>query len=188
MQVGVIPGRDCGTCTVCCVELTIDDPELQKVQGYRCKNLVASGGCGIYATRPGTCRRYECGWRLLKWVRAELRPDRSGVLIGLQQSDNELGISVNLLTNAALRAEGLAETIAAAVSAGKPVTLHVQGAPGYTSAKARIDPALAHAVSTLDKPAMLEILRQARRQAQKEGQRGVSVPIKLTPRAAPEGS
>ena len=35
----VIEGRECGSCTVCCVALTIDDPALQKVQGYRCPNL-----------------------------------------------------------------------------------------------------------------------------------------------------
>lgn len=41
MQLDTIPGRECGECNVCCVALTIDDPALQKVQGYRCKNSVA---------------------------------------------------------------------------------------------------------------------------------------------------
>ncbi len=57
MQQETIPGRECGDCNVCCVSLTIDDPELQKVQGYRCKNSVPGKGCVIYQNRPQTCAR-----------------------------------------------------------------------------------------------------------------------------------
>ena len=177
-----IPGRECGSCNVCCVALTINDPELQKVQGYRCKNALPDNSCAIYPTRPQTCRRFNCGWRLLKWVKPTLRPDRSGVLVRLQRHRNEqVGIIIMLLNRAALKAEGLAETVAAAVAAGFPVHLHIPGPPGYTSAQARIDGALADAVAVRDKGAVLEILRQARRQ----GRAGDTVPIRLKPRDAP---
>ncbi len=76
MQLDTIPGRECGECNVCCVALTIDDPALQKVQGYRCKNSVAGQGCVIYETRPQTCRAFNCGWQMLKWVKPTMRPDR----------------------------------------------------------------------------------------------------------------
>ncbi|MGH7041274.1 MAG: hypothetical protein ACREFY_03975, partial [Acetobacteraceae bacterium] len=74
----LVPGRTCGSCNVCCIALTIDDPELQKVQGYRCRNARRDNSCAIYATRPQTCRAFHGGWRLLKWVREPLRPDRAG--------------------------------------------------------------------------------------------------------------
>ena len=79
----LVAGRECGTCNVCCVALTIDDPALRKAQGYRCRNATRDNGCTIYEDRPGTCRAFFCGWRRLKWVREPLRPDRSGVLVRL---------------------------------------------------------------------------------------------------------
>ena len=164
----LVPGRECGTCNVCCVALTIDDPELRKPQGYRCKNTLPDKSCAIYASRPQTCRSFYCGYRRLKWVRDTLRPDVSGVLVRLHgelsQADGKatLGVMFTLLTEAALKAEGLAETVAAAVAADIPVYLHVPGPPGYTAGRARINEALIDAVVARDKEAVLQILRRAR--------------------------
>ena len=176
----VLPGRECGSCNACCIALTIDEPELQKPQGYRCKNAQPDNRCGIYPTRPQTCRSFNCGWRLLKWVREPLRPDRSGVLIRLhgeiaEDGTRQLGIAVILMNRAALKAEGLAETIAAAVNADAPVYLNVPGPPGYTSGQAKLNDALRLAVQTRDKAAVLEILRRAR----VGGAKGERVPIVL---------
>src|SRR5271165_1629932 len=115
----LVPGRSCGSCDVCCVALTIDEPHLQKLQGHRCPNLQQDHLCRIYDTRPQTCRAFFCGWRRLKWVREPLRPDRSGVLVRLHGELStsggtpRLGVMFTLLTDAALRAEGLAESVAA---------------------------------------------------------------------------
>lgn len=185
MQPEIIASRNCGSCNVCCVSLTIDDPELQKLQGYRCRNALPDNSCAIYPTRPHTCRSFECGWRLLKWVRQELRPDQSGVLIRLHYEVSAatgaqtLGVIFTLLGKRALRAEGLAESVAAAVAAGVPVYVQVPGPPGHTSSQARMNDALLHAVQTRDKEGVLEILRVARRQ----GRDGKFVPIKLKERA-----
>jgi hypothetical protein len=191
----LVPGRECGGCDVCCVELTIEDPELQKVQGYRCRHLSPGQGCGIYATRPRTCREFHCGWRSLKWVRETLRPDRSGVLVRLHYEVAKstgvprLGVIFSLLTEASLKAEGLAESVAAAVNAEIPVHIHVPGPPGHTAGQARINEILLDAVRARDKPAVLRILREAR----KRGLVGDHRPIVLAPqpdgtaRLAPEG-
>lgn len=185
MEGDIIPGRDCGSCNVCCVSLTIDDPELQKPQGYRCKNALSDNSCAIYPARPHTCRSFNCGWRLLKWVRQTLRPDLSGVLIRLHYDVSAatgartLGVIFTLLGKRALKAEGLAESIAAAVSAEVPVYLQIPGPPGYTSSQARMNDALRYAVQTKDKEAVLEILRVARQQ----GRHGNFVPIKLKDRS-----
>ena len=188
-DIGLVPGRECGPCTVCCVALTIDDPDLRKVQGYRCRNMLPGKGCGIYETRPQACRAFFCGWRQLKWVRPTLRPDQSGVLIRLHHEvskttrEKRLGVMITLLTDAALKAEGLAETVAAAVNAEIPVFLHVPGPPGHTAAEARVNDVLRDAVITRDRPALLEILRRARAKAKA----GKFKPIVLPPRPAGRG-
>jgi len=64
-----------------------------------------------------------------------------------------------------VHAEGVAETVAAAVAADAPVFLHVPGPPGHTAAQARLNEALLPAVAARDKKALLEILRRGRAQA-----------------------
>ena len=169
MQPPLVPGRECGSCNVCCVALTINEPQLlQKVQGIRCKHNQADNLCAIYDSRPDTCRTFFCGFRQLRWVRDTLRPDRSGVLVRLQNERpdttgrHRIGVIFTLLTQAALKAEGLLESIAAGIAAEVPVYLSLPGPPGYTSSLARINEVLAEAVVTKDKAAMMRILREAR--------------------------
>lgn len=190
MEPELVAGRTCGTCNVCCVALTIDDPALQKVQGYRCKNAQVDNSCAIYDARPATCQTFFCGWRWLKWVREPLRPDTSGVLVRLHNEvssatgERRMGVIFTLLTNAALKAEGLAESVAAAVSAEIPVYLHVPGPPGFTSGQARINDALHDAVFARDKAWVLRVLREARR----VGRAGEHKRIVLRTHPAPEAS
>jgi hypothetical protein len=73
-----------------------------------------------------------------------------------------MGVVFTLLTNAALKADGLAESVAAGVLADIPVFLHVPGPPGYTASQVRINEAVQHAVLTKDKPALLQTLRRLR--------------------------
>ena len=167
----LVASRTCGECNVCCVALAIDDPELQKLEGHRCRNAQRDNGCAIYATRPHTCRTFFCGWRRLKWIRETLRPDKSGVLVRLHvevsgdTGAKHLGVIFTLLNAAALKAEGLAESIAAGVGADVPVYLHLPGPSGHSGAHVRINEALQHAVLTRDKPAVLQTLRRIRNMA-----------------------
>ena len=182
-DVELVAGRECGSCNVCCVVLTINDPAMQKLQGYRCRNARPDNGCAIYETRPQTCRTFFCAWRHLKWIREPLRPDTSGVLFRLHYDkpdaagQRRLGVMVTLLTNAALKAEGLAETVAAAVAADLPVFIHIPGPPGHTASTAKLNDVLRDAVLTRNKPAVLEVLRRARAQ----GRKGNHKPIVLGP-------
>ena len=168
LKIELVPGRECGDCNVCCVALTIEDKDLQKPQGYRCKNTLPNKGCAIYDTRPLTCRTFYCGWRSLKWIREPLRPDTSGVLVRMQYGKTDdnptsrLGVVFSLLTSASLKAEGLAESVAAAVAANVPVYLHVPGPPGYTASQARINEVLINAVMTKDKVAVCGSAGEAR--------------------------
>ncbi len=164
----LIADRPCGECNVCCVALTINDPALQKLPGVRCRHAQHDNSCAIYATRPHTCRAFYCGWRQLKWIRETLRPDRSGVLVQLHgevsaDGTPRMGVAFTLLNAAALRADGLAESVAAAVRADVPVYLHVPGPPGRTSTRVRINEVLLDAVLTWNKPGILNILSRLRR-------------------------
>ena len=71
----LIPGRDCGGCTVCCVFPTINKPEIQKQSGVRCRHCHETG-CGIYDSRPPVCRAYYCAWRTVDIFGEDWRPDR----------------------------------------------------------------------------------------------------------------
>ena len=171
MEPDLVATRSCGECNVCCVALAIDDPELQKLEGHRCRNAQRDNGCAIYATRPHACRTFYCGWRRLKWIRETLRPDKSGVLVRLhievssETGEKHLGVIFGLLNAASLKAEGLAESIAAGVGADVPVYLHLPGPPGLSGAHVRVNEALHDAVLTRNKAAVLQTLRRIRNMA-----------------------
>lgn len=79
-QAALVPGRDCGECTLCCQVQNIDKPDVQKPSGLLCRNCVG-GGCAIYETRYEVCRTFHCAWRQLANLDESWRPDRSGILI-----------------------------------------------------------------------------------------------------------
>lgn len=78
--------RSCGGCTECCTVVPVDLVTLQKPAYARCPHLSeafeAKGpGCGIYPTRPTTCRAWSCVWLDSPVLPDELRPDRCGVTV-----------------------------------------------------------------------------------------------------------
>ena len=75
-----IPGRECGECTVCCVQMSVDDPDLKKDDNVPCPHMIAHRGCSIHDRLPVTCKAWFCGWRFLNFSEA-MRPDRSHVLL-----------------------------------------------------------------------------------------------------------
>jgi Fe-S-cluster containining protein len=146
----------------------------------RCRNTQRDNSCAIYERRPQTCRTFYCSWRQLKWIRETMRPDISGVLVRMhreisrQTGEERMGVIFMLLNRKALKAEGLAESVAAAFASEVPVYLQVPGPPpSYTSSQARMNDALLHAVMTKDKPAVLEVLRQAWAQGEKGERRRI---------------
>lgn len=78
---GVNPSpRACGGCTACCTALHVD--ELAKPEGTPCAHSRASRGCSAYASRPTSCRDFQCLWlRGLHATRPEHRPDRLGLML-----------------------------------------------------------------------------------------------------------
>ena len=67
------PGRECGTCTLCCKLIAVT--ALEKPPGTWCPHCVRGKGCGIYETRPAECRTFYCHWMLEKGSYDILQPD-----------------------------------------------------------------------------------------------------------------
>jgi hypothetical protein len=72
-----VANRVCGDCTACCTVMGV--VELNKANYQPCSHNC--GRCGIYNSRPSTCRSWSCGW-LLGLIEGDerRRPDQIGLL------------------------------------------------------------------------------------------------------------
>lgn len=77
----------CGSCTLCCKLLAIE--EIEKPIGEWCKHCNVGVGCSAYEDRPNACREFECLWLhsqkpeiddTLRFP-LEMRPDKSKVIL-----------------------------------------------------------------------------------------------------------
>ena len=87
----------CDGCTACCKVLKIR--ELNKPGNTWCRHCNIGVGCGIYDTRPESCRVYECVWlqtqRGGRPIAFELRPDKSRVVMGVTNQGDDLVLYVS---------------------------------------------------------------------------------------------
>jgi hypothetical protein len=72
----VIPSRSCSECRLCCRILAVY--ELKKPRGEWCGHACEKG-CGIYETRPQSCRDFACFWLQGMFEESE-RPDKTKVV------------------------------------------------------------------------------------------------------------
>ena len=163
-EAGFVPGRECGTCTVCCYALPIDSDELQKLPGEVCVNCTGRG-CRIYEARPRTCRGFYCGWWLLPQLDEDWRPDKSGVLI-TPQNENipdrfvlREGIEFMILAgeDAACR-PGFVETILYFVRHEVATFIAIPGPVGYFATRTFLNDALAENAARNDRNGALATL------------------------------
>ena len=153
----LMPGRQCGDCSACCVVLNVDTPEFQKMPGKPCAHLCAGGGCAIHATRFPVCREYHCAWRYLASLGEEWRPDRSGVLVDFQHDElpahlpKRPGVRVTVFKAPTAEFQPLfLRWVAGLVAQDVPVVLAVPGPPGHFPAGAILNDALKDPVSRRD--------------------------------------
>jgi hypothetical protein len=139
-EIKLVPGRECGDCTICCSVPGIDKPEIQKPSGVACRHL-CGGRCDIYETRPPVCRGFFCGWRQLADLDESWRPDRSGVFIEFESLDNVPGLNLTLVGNPlkTLRQPWLIDFIASGVSRNLPLLLTLPGPVGHQGAKSLLN-------------------------------------------------
>jgi hypothetical protein len=57
----LVPGRDCSSCSLCCI--LPDIAEFDKPANEPCRHCLPGGGCDAYDVRPSTCRDFYCLWR-----------------------------------------------------------------------------------------------------------------------------
>ena len=72
-----VPGRECGSCMMCCKVLGIRQAELRKEAGVWCPQVVPGKGCGIYENRPQVCRNFYCHWMINPNLGPEWKPERA---------------------------------------------------------------------------------------------------------------
>jgi len=138
----MVPGRECGSCNICCIIPAIDRPDIQKISGATCRNCTASG-CAIYEARPEVCQSYYCGWRRLEMIDAEWRPDLCGVLVELDvgkippQYSANFGLVLILVGNPlrTVREPRFLDFVARCVAGNMMVSLGLPGPHGKQSAQ-----------------------------------------------------
>ncbi|HXS06022.1 MAG TPA: hypothetical protein VN723_04465 [Rhizomicrobium sp.] len=140
----LVPGRECGDCTVCCTVPTIDQPGIRKRAGATCRHC--DHGCRIHDTRPEVCRQYFCAWRRMEIFSEDWRPDRCGVFSELESDVPEhlmssVGISLTLTGNPlkTIRRPWFIDFIATGIRGGVPLFLALPGPSGYKGAKVSLN-------------------------------------------------
>ncbi len=142
----LVPGRECGSCTVCCVAPNINKPDIQKVSGAACKHC-AGGGCAIYETRPEVCRGFFCAWRTVDIFDESWRPDKSGVLAQVETEgipehfEITSGIGLMLVgnPNRIIREKWFQEFVVTGIMNSIPLFLSLPGPRGYQAATALLN-------------------------------------------------
>ena len=163
MSDGSIPGRACGACDVCCVVFKIEEPAIAKEAGQPCRHLT-KGGCAIYQTRPGTCRAWLCGWRLIAGLPEQWRPDLSGILI-YQMKCAEPGYGADAFIIAL--SHGLEHVKDMAVlgfiqnMVARRIPLYLTLEPGKADKVEFLNPVLEPLIARQDGPAFVEAVRRA---------------------------
>ena len=71
----VVPGRECGTCTLCCKVAAVE--ELSKPNGVWCHHCLKGKRCAIYDERPPSCRSFYCQWMVETGLGPEWKPERA---------------------------------------------------------------------------------------------------------------
>ena len=77
-----VRGRDCGSCSLCCI--LPDIAEFDKPANQPCRHCLPRGGCDAYDVRPATCRDFFCLWRTDPSLGEEWDPRVSRMMLYVQ--------------------------------------------------------------------------------------------------------
>ena len=159
----LVAGRECGSCTVCCKVLKIDVPELKKLAGVLCEHCTENVGCKIYETRPAVCAGWHCGWRGMRYLGDDWRPDRCGVLIVIVGGEGgeipagfpQVALKFDIVDSPRVLAwDPLIGFIASEIQRGRPVFLGIPAPVGYERRKVFLNDLMADAVASRDRMLM----------------------------------
>lgn len=105
----MVTERECGSCSMCCKLLFIE--ELSKPEGSWCPKFNKGTGCGIYITRPQSCRDYRCRWLDDGMLGDEWRPDRCRFTMHFSESGIGLWLNVDPSQPLAWKAQPFYSTV-----------------------------------------------------------------------------
>lgn len=87
------PGRDCGSCTLCCKVYEV--PAVQSAAGVWCRHCKPGQGCGIHETRPDHCRAFFCLWMTQDFLGPEWKPDKARFVLTMDPTTRWLFVQVD---------------------------------------------------------------------------------------------
>src|SRR6266567_61929 len=90
---GLVPGRSCGTCSLCCKLYPVR--ELSKPAGQWCIHAVPGSGCNDHQNRPHACRQFFCAWRLDPNLGPEWKPEVSRFVLSADPAYQALTVMVD---------------------------------------------------------------------------------------------
>jgi hypothetical protein len=134
-----LPDRPCGSCTACCKFMPIVSEELTKPTNVLCPHCAEGAGCKVYDVRPTPCAEWVCGWKVMRQIPGDWRPNDSGLVFRIEDSlDNEITVTV-LDPEPRLSTTEFAALMVAWHQAG--VTLHLEtvGPPGFYPARHNVN-------------------------------------------------
>jgi hypothetical protein len=74
-----IPGRECGSCSMCCKVYNIS--EINKPAGKWCTHCKPGKGCVIHDALPNQCAEFNCLWRTQETIGPAWKPDQARMVL-----------------------------------------------------------------------------------------------------------
>lgn len=162
----LVPNRECGECTVCCINLRIEEENFKKQAGTPCPHLIEKKGCNIYPERPEVCRNWFCAWRYMPQLGEEWRPDKSYVLLRFKEDGlilEPIEAPLDVLTS-----KKVIEIIGGGIENGISMYISVPTKEGYCNSILMLNGHLKSVISTGEgykvQNALLEMIDYASRQ------------------------
>ena len=88
-----IPGRECGSCSMCCKVYNI--PEINKPAGKWCTHCKPGKGCVIHDALPNQCAEFNCLWRTQETIGPAWKPDQAKMVLTASPVNGYINVQVD---------------------------------------------------------------------------------------------